>query len=304
MLQRSGPEFRPLIDSPEALVAQWENDRSLLAPAELQRRMEVLDRLDACFPDLDANGTNLDLSGSPPRARARALAARLEAVNAVLCESIRGEIRQGRCPASLMQILEQGTLNSEGSRCVRGMAYDYLDELICGVLRLDPPKEELPRRDPDMVFYQPTPARHIFRLIARAAISPNDVLIDLGSGLGHVPLLVSACTGARTIGIELEPGYVACAKRCAESLNLVRVRFLAQDAREADFASGTAFYLYTPFTGTMLRSVMDSLRRQAAVRPIRIATYGPVTAAFTQETWLRARMPPEPDRITVFVGEP
>jgi predicted RNA methylase len=153
------------------------------------------------------------------------------------------------------------------------------------------------------VFYQPTPARHIFALMA--AISANEVLVDLGSGLGHVPLLVSACTGARCIGIELDPGRVASSRQCAEKLNLDRVSFLEQDAREADLSAGAIFYLYTPFTGSILRTVLNSLRNEAAARPIKVCTFGPCTRTVANEPWLQAKKtPPETDRIEVFLSRP
>jgi hypothetical protein len=138
-----------------------------------------------------------------------------------------------------------------------------------------------------MVFYQPTPARHVFDVIGRTALTERDVLVDLGSGLGHVPLLASICTNARCIGIELEPAYVDCARRCACALDLSNASFFRQDAREADFSSGTVFYLYTPFTGAILRTVLDSLRREAAAREIRVCTYGPCTRTIAEEPWLK-----------------
>jgi hypothetical protein len=49
-----------------------------------------------------------------------------------------------------------------------------------------------------------TPVRHILRLIAAGALSEADVFVDLGSGLGHVPLLASRLTGVRSFGIEVE----------------------------------------------------------------------------------------------------
>src|SRR5208282_3153774 len=97
-----------------------------------------------------------------------------------------------------------------------------------------------------------------------------------------------------------EPGYVACARRCAERLSLNRISFLEGDAQEADLSSGTVFYLYTPFTGSILRAVMNSLREQAAVRPIRVCSFGPCTPVIAEEPWLEAMMTPETDPITVF----
>jgi trans-aconitate methyltransferase len=151
-----------------------------------------------------------------------------------------------------------------------------------------------------MVFYQPTPARHIFDLIARTALTERDVLVDLGSGLGHVSLLASICTGARNIGIELEAAYVECARHSAKTLNLNNVIFVKQDAREADLSGGTVFYLYTPFTGTILRAVLDSLRREAASREIRICTFGPCTPTIVEQRWLETLGPSEVDGIAVF----
>jgi hypothetical protein len=181
-----------------------------------------------------------------------------------------------------------------------GIHYDYLDELISGALQFEEPKGGYVQRDSDMVFYQPTPARHIFYMIALTALTASDVLVDLGSGLGHVPLLVSMCTGAFSVGIEVEASYVERARQCAQRLNLNRVKFIQQDARAADLSGGTVFYLYTPFTGSALRCVLNLLRREAATRRIRICTYGPCTSVVAEEPWLVATAAPATDRIAVF----
>jgi tRNA A58 N-methylase Trm61 len=151
-----------------------------------------------------------------------------------------------------------------------------------------------------MVAYQPTPARHIFELIDAAELTAEDVLVDVGSGLGHVPLVISICTPGRCIGIECESAYVEQAWRCSERLNLHRVEFVQRDAREADLSAGTVFYLYTPFTGSILRAVLDRLRRHALVRPIRVCSYGPCTPELAQEPWLEAMSPATTDRVAVF----
>jgi hypothetical protein len=68
----------------------------------------------------------------------------------------------------------------------------------------------------------------------------------------------------------------------------------------ADLSAGTVFYLYTPFTGSILSSVLSRLRREAAARPIRICTYGPCTSAVAGESWLEATAAPVPHRIALF----
>ena len=133
--------------------------------------------------------------------------------------------------------------------------YDYLDELISGVLRFEEPSAGSVQLESEMVAYQPTPARHIFDLIRRVALTELDFLIDLGSGLGQVALMASICSRAECTGIELEPGYVDCARKSARSLNLNNVRFIRGDARAADLSYGTVYSicirrLWAPFCDT------------------------------------------------------
>jgi hypothetical protein len=292
--------FMDLLTAPnslEELLLQWESDVSLLEVSQMGRRMEVLDRLDAYFPDINLQGTDFELRESAVHRRAAAICRRLEAVNQRFYKLIRHEIQRGICPALFAELLEQ-----LGSNVLRGNSYDSLDDLISGVLQLEKPREERADTGPEMVFYQPTPARHIFALIAAVGISEDDVVVDLGSGLGHVPLLVSACTNARCVGVEMEPAYVACASRCAEKLNLQRVSFREEDARRVDFSIGTVFYFYTPFTGSILKAVVNSLRKQAAVRTIKICTFGPCASVFAREPWLEALTSPEEGRVTIFTS--
>jgi hypothetical protein len=286
----------------QRLVSQWEGDRSLLEANQLCRRMEVLDRLDAYFPDVDLQSTDSQVISAELRRRAKAICGRLEAANSELYQSIRLEIQRGICPVTFADLLRQLSSKVEPFRSTRRIGYDYLDELISGVLQFDEPMDETIHSGSEIVPYQPTPARHIFALIAATEISASDVLVDLGSGLGHVPLLVSACSGASSIGVELEPNFVAVARCCARSLNLSRVSFREEDARDTDLLSGTVFYLYTPFTGSILRAVVNSLREQAAVRPIKVCTFGPCTLAIAEEPWLEAMMSPETDQIALFLS--
>jgi hypothetical protein len=168
---------------------------------------------------------------------------------------------------------------------------------------MDEPQASPSPLQPDMVFYQPTPARHLLGLISAGTIRPDDVFIDIGSGLGHVPLLVTMLTGARSIGIELEPVYVAMAQQCANDLRLHSAHFVQADARTADLSQGTFFYLYTPFTGALLADVLERIHQQAMQRPIRIAALGPCTAALAEQPWLTPATPPESGRITVFASQ-
>lgn len=269
------------------LEAQLEADPSLFDSSNLRRRLDLIDRIDA-----------LPNSGPHEAAfhqRADSLRSRLEAANAELYRSLRAEIQTGAPPAGLLSLLPPASNNP-----APGLSYDHLDELISGILAFEEPPREPAPLQPEMVFYQPTPVRHILRFLNRSALSASDVLIDLGSGLGHVPILASVLSGARSVGIEIEPAYVAVARRCAESLGLTRVSFVQEDARGADLSSGSVFFLYTPFTGSILAAVLEKLRRESTVRPIRIASFGPCILDLAGQPWLEPASPPNADQMVLF----
>lgn len=259
-------------------------------PHRLRERIEALDRLDIF--DLDASAAPSRSAAEAVFKRARKLSARLEAANVRLYEAIRQDIRRGRGRESLLRWFFKPVVN--------GTEYDWTDELMAGVLRFDEIGEPMIELTSEMVFYQPTPARHIFDLIERSGITERDVLVDLGSGLGHVTLAASICTRAHCIGIDLEPAYIACARRCAEALCLPNAKFLQQDARVADLSEGTVFYLYTPFEGGVLRAVLDRLGREGLRRPIRVCTLGSCVEVVTRESWLDSVGVPDAGRVSIF----
>lgn len=280
----------------DRLLAKWETDSSLFEPQSVRRRFDVLDQLDFHFGQDNWQPSNdaLSIPG-----RAASLRARLEAANSAICSSIRSYIQHGICPSALVSDLR----TYDRQPPTPGLGYDHLDEFLSGILQLRAPEDTNITPEPEMVFYQPTPVRHIVHLITLAAFTASDVLVDIGSGLGHVPLLVSILTGIRAVGIELNPSYVSSARECARNLGLERVAFLRQDARTADLTAGTLFYLYTPFTGALLQAVLARLRQEAATRTIRVATLGPCTNVVANEIWLSPCSTPNPDRISLFISQ-
>ena len=284
----------------DAWISGLERDWSLLEPDRLRQRIEVLDRLETLPAWGAPQGSDADSGPSAElHARIGLLCADLEAANQQVYAEIRDAIQRGNGAHSLLEWAAAVSPADDIRHAVDGEGYDCLDALLSGVLQIDEPA---PADEPaaEMVFYQPTPARHIFELIAHSGLGAHDVLIDLGSGLGHVPLLAAICTGARCVGIEWQPAYVDCARRCAKALDLANVTFLRQDARAADLAAGTVFHLYTPFTGAMLGDVLAMLRREAAPREIRICTLGPCTANFAREPWLERINMPKGGGLAVF----
>lgn len=281
------------------LLSGLETHSSLMQPEQLQERLEVLDALDAAFGDFESgpfqNARNVRMYS-----RIKAIRTRLEAINAELYHSIRSEIMHGAQPYALRRWIQRPANREDKETPTPGLAYDCRDEVLSGILQLREPSQTNLRPAREMVFYQPTPVRHILRLMEASALSEADVFVDLGSGLGHVSLLVSLLAGVESRGIEVEAAYVASAQECAQRLHQSRVRFIHGDARTADLAVGTVFYLYSPFIGSILMDVLHRLRTESAMRPIRICTLGSCTSTVAKESWLAAAALPDPNQVTVF----
>ncbi|MBM3226710.1 MAG: hypothetical protein FJZ47_23345 [Candidatus Tectomicrobia bacterium] len=164
---------------------------------------------------------------------------------------------------------------------------DALDVFVNGVLGIAHPPEETKPLEAGMIGYHPTPTRVIFALLEHLQLQAHDVFYDLGAGLGRVALLVGLLTAAQARGVEFEPAYCAYATARAHALNLPQVTFWNGDARHAEYANGTVFFLYTPFTGHLLQAVLARLQTAARTRAITIATYGACTHTVAQQPWVQ-----------------
>ena len=164
--------------------------------------------------------------------------------------------------------------------------YDALDLLVGAVLDSGAPTVLQVPLQAEMVAYQPTPARAIIQAIERAPIRSEDVLCDLGSGLGWVVILAALITGARCRGIELEPAYVDVARRSARALDVQNATFVGGDLLAASLDNATIYFSYTPLRGALLQKLIERLRAQAEERRIRICTLGPCTKDFLETKWL------------------
>jgi hypothetical protein len=276
------------------LVMELEADRSLCVPEAWRKRMDALDRLDAHLIHGDPEADRVVLE------QALKMQEHLEAANAELYEALRRGIREGVGAQQLMACACESGQDENSADSTGNEHYDDLDVLVSGVLQLEDPGEAIAERVPERVFYQPTPARQIFDFIRRAGLDERDTVVDLGAGLGHVSLLTAICSPARCIGIECEPAYVAIARKSADDLKLTRAMFFEQDVRHADLSQGTVFYLYTPFTGALLRDVLDMLKHQADQHRIRVVTLGPCTNIVAEERWLQTADTLTPAKIAMF----
>lgn len=262
-----------------------EQETAWREPASFHWRADAADRIELLL---------LGERDEPTRQRAAALIDDMARIDAAVFAGMRDAIRRGEGRAVFAPWLDVGIPT--------GQHYDVLDHVVAGVLAIEEPHVDAAPMPRDMVFYQPSPARHIVDGIARAGIGRDDIVLDLGAGLGHVPILVNVLTGARALGVEREPRYVRGAMKAAASLDLGGVHVVEGDARDADLSPATVLYLFTPFVGTVLRDVVARIEREARERHVRIVALGPCTRTFARMAWLRSddADPSADDRIVVF----
>jgi SAM-dependent methyltransferase len=133
----------------------------------------------------------------------------------------------------------------------------------------------------------PTPERLIHRMLQLADTTEKDVVLDLGSGDGRMPIHAAKHFGARGIGVELEGNLVALARNSAAAQGVAqRVQFVQQDLFTYDLSMATVLSLY------ISPGAMEKLKpRFLALKPgTRIASHH-----FTLGDW-------EPDEVVRVEG--
>jgi len=107
-----------------------------------------------------------------------------------------------------------------------------------------PVSAQQPLRSPDVIFV-PTPQEVVDAMLKLAKVSKNDVIYDLGSGDGRIPITAARTYGARAVGIDIDPQRI---KEATENLKTAgvgdRVRFLNQDLFTTDISEATVVTLY------------------------------------------------------------
>jgi ribosomal protein L11 methylase PrmA len=100
-------------------------------------------------------------------------------------------------------------------------------------------------RAPDVVFV-PTPYEAVEAMLKVAKVGKGDVVYDLGSGDGRIPIMAVQKFGAeRAVGIDINPERISEAEANLKKAGVGdRVRFLNQDLFETDISDATVVTLY------------------------------------------------------------
>lgn len=187
---------------------------------------------------------------------------------------LRGQLARTRLPPTAFRAAFEAVPEVD-----RDAWFDVLCD--CAELPADGP---LPR---GCVPYLPCAVATLLEAVERAAITSDDVFVDVGAGVGRAALLAHLLTGAQCVGLEIQPALVHLARANAAALKVSGVRFVEGDALALvrRVREGTVFFLYCPFGGDRLERVLDDLAALAHARPIRVCTVGMPPL---DRPWLRA----------------
>jgi SAM-dependent methyltransferase len=107
-----------------------------------------------------------------------------------------------------------------------------------------PARKKRRLRKPDVIYY-PTPTETVDEMLRLAKIKKGDVLYDLGSGDGRIPIAAAKQHGVHAVGIEIDPKLVTEAQEKAAQEGVAElVRFRNEDMFHVDVSQATVVTLY------------------------------------------------------------
>ncbi len=126
------------------------------------------------------------------------------------------------------------------------------------------------------VVWVPTPQALVDKMLDMAKVTPQDYVIDLGSGDGRT-VITAAKRGARALGIEYNPDMVALSKKNAAKEGMgEKAQFTKADLFETDFSQATVITMFLlPEINLRLRPKILDLKPGTRV----------VSNSFTMEDW-------------------
>jgi precorrin-6B methylase 2 len=126
------------------------------------------------------------------------------------------------------------------------------------------------------VVWVPTPQALVEKMLDMAKVTPQDVVIDLGSGDGRT-VITAAKRGARAFGVEFNPDMVELSRRNATKEGVgTKATFIQGDLFEADLSKATVITMFLlPSINMKLRPKILDLRPGTRI----------VANSFNMEDW-------------------
>jgi SAM-dependent methyltransferase len=114
--------------------------------------------------------------------------------------------------------------------------------LAAGLASLLVPSPVTPQR---LVPFVPTAHEVVDRMLALAQVTKDDVVFDLGSGDGRIPIAAAKTYGAKGVGLDIDPDRIKESWVNAKAAGVEGlVDFREQDVLKADISGATVVTLY------------------------------------------------------------
>jgi cyclopropane fatty-acyl-phospholipid synthase-like methyltransferase len=127
--------------------------------------------------------------------------------------------------------------------------------------RAMPSSGQMARLKPPDVKFVPTPQSVVVAMLNLAKVTPADVVYDLGSGDGRIPITAAKEYGARGVGIEIDWVRIRDANDNLKKAGVGgRVRFVNQDLFDANISEATVVTLF--LMGWMNQELMPKFKRE------------------------------------------
>jgi SAM-dependent methyltransferase len=121
---------------------------------------------------------------------------------------------------------------------------------------------------------------HLWRICRMLKVSPDDVLYDLGCGMGRILCVMARQRIRKCVGVELYPSLCEVARDNAMQVKgrKAPIEIVCGDAATADLSDGTIYFMFNPFGTETLRQVLSRIEASRADhdRPIAIVYYNSV----------------------------
>ena len=149
------------------------------------------------------------------------------------------------------------------------------------------------------VPYVPSPAEVVDRMLTVAAITKDDVVYDLGSGDGRIPIAAAKKYGARGVERDINPDRITESRANAKAAGVEHlVEFREQDVLTADFSDATVVTLYLlASANAQLRPVITKQVRPGTRIVSHAFSMGPTWPADTVDHFKTATG----DEITIYL---
>jgi SAM-dependent methyltransferase len=112
------------------------------------------------------------------------------------------------------------------------------------------------------VIWVPTPDTLVTRMLTAAKVTKDDLVYDLGSGDGKIPIAAAKQFGAKAVGIEYNPDMADLARRSTKREGVDNmVQIITGDIFKEDFSKATVVTMYLlPDLNLKLRPIILKMK--------------------------------------------